>query len=371
MSQPIPALRKTALNGWHRANSGRMAAFGGWELPEEFGGAVEEHLAVRTRAGLFDVSHLGQVEVAGKDALAAVQRLTSNDASRLGAGETQRSVLTTPSGTFVDQVVVHRLGGSHFLLVVDAAGVGCDVAWIADQVKAFGDVVVLDTSSRYAGVSLQGPMAEEVLQALTSLALGDLEPGTFTYGEVAGVRVTISRTGWTGEDGYELLAPPQAAPKLWTAILQEGGRGGVVPVGLAAQETLRLEAGVRLVGIDIDQTMTVLEAGLDDLVAWDKGEFIGREALFSQKATGVARRAVGFEMIDPAVASRGCAVYVDEGAVGAVTSGAETPFLKKAIGFARLPAACAAPGSPLVVDVEGRRARARVVMLPFYRRSER
>ncbi len=371
MPQPIQALRKTPLNAWHRANGGRMIGAAGWELPEAYGGAADEHLAVRARAGLFDTSHLGQVEVAGRDALAAVQRLTSNDASRLGAGETQCSVLTTPAGALVDRVVVHRLGGSHFLFVVDASGVGRDVAWMVDQVKAFGDVAVLDTSSRYAGVSLQGPKAEEVLQALTSLALDDLRPGAFMYGEVAGVRVTISRTGWTGEDGFELLAPPQAAPKLWAAILQEGEPGGVVPVGLAAQETLRLEAGVGLVGTDIDETMTVLEAGLDGLVAWEKGEFVGREALAAQKAGGVARRVAGFEMIDPAVAGRGCAVYVDQDPVGRVTSGAETPFLKKAIGLVGLPAACAAPGTPLDVEVGGCRARARIVTLPFYHRPER
>jgi aminomethyltransferase len=168
-----------------------MGGFAGWDMPAEYGGAASEHLAVRTRAGLFDISHLGQVEVAGKDALAAVQHVTCNDASRLKPGQTQRSALTTPAGTFVDQIAVHRLGGSHFLFVVDAAGVGCDVAWIVEQVKSFGDVAVLDTSSRYAGVSLQGPIAEDVLQGLTSLVLGDLEPGWFTHGEVAGVRVTL------------------------------------------------------------------------------------------------------------------------------------------------------------------------------------
>ncbi len=371
MPQPIPALRKTALNGWHRASGGRMGASAGWELPEEFAGAVDEHLAVRTRAGLLDISHLGQVELAGRDALAAVQRITSNDASRLKAGETQRSVLTTPAGTLVDQVVVHRLGGSHFLLVVDPAGVGCDVAWIVEQVKTCGDVAVLDTSSRYAGVSVQGPAAGDVLQGLTSLVLGDLEPGAFMHGEVGGVRVTIARTGCTGEDGYETLVPPQAAPKLWTAILQEGGPDDVVPVGLLAQDTLRLEAGLRLVGIDIDETTTVLEAGLEDLVDWDKGDFIGREALTSQKAGGVSRSVVGFEMLDPIVAARGRAALVGGVEVGAVTSGAETPFLRKPIGFVRLPAAHAAPGTPFEVDVEGRLARARVVTLPFYHRSER
>jgi aminomethyltransferase len=371
MSQPIPALRKTALNGWHRANGGRMGALAGWELPEEFGGAVDEHLAVRTRAGLMDISPLGKLEVAGRDALAAVQRVTSNDASRLKAGETQHAALTTPAGTFVDQVVVHRLGGSHFLLVVDAAGAGGDLGWIVDQVKGCGDVVVLDTSARYAGVSLQGPAAEDVLQGLTSLVLGDLEPGAFMHGEVAGVRVTIARAGCAGENGYELLAPPQAAPKLWTAILQEGGPDDVVPVGLLAQDTLRLEAGVRLVGTDIDETTSVLEAGLEDLVAWDKGAFVGREALAAEKARGVARRVVGFEMLDPIVAVRGRAARVGGAEVGVVTSGAETPFLRKPIGFVRLPAAAAAPGTPFEVDVEGRPARARVVTLPFYHRPER
>lgn len=371
MSQPIPALRKTALNGWHRANGGRMGAFAGWELPEEFGGAADEHLAVRSRAGLIDTSPLGKLELAGRDALAALQRVTSNDASRLKPGETQRSALTTPSGTLVDQVVVHRLGGSHFLLVVGAARVGGDAAWILDQVTACGDVVVLDTSTRYAGVSLQGPVAGDLLQGLTSLVLRDLEPGAFMHGEVAGVRVTVARAGCTGEDGYELLVPPQAAPKLWTAILQEGGPDDVVPVGLLAQETLRLEAGVRLVGPDIDETTTALEADLEDLVAWDKGEFLGREALAAERARGVARRVVGFEMLDPLVAVRGRAALVGGAAVGVVTSGAETPFLRKSIGFVRLPAAAAAPGTPFEVDVEDRPARARVVSLPFYHRPKR
>jgi aminomethyltransferase len=348
-----------------------MAGFAGWDMPVEYSGTIDEHLAVRTRAGLFDVSHLGQVEVAGKDALAAVQHVTCNDASRLKAGQTQRSVLTTAAGTFVDAIAVHRLGHSHFLFVVDPAGVGCVVAWIVEQVKSFGDVAVLDTSSRYAGVSLEGPIADDVLQGLTSLVLGDLEPGWFTYGEVAGVRVTLARTGCTGENGYELLAPPQAALKLWTAILQEGQPEGVVPVGLEALDTLRLEAGIRLCGTDIDDKTTVLEAGLDELVAWDKGEFAGRQALVDQKAAGITRRLVGFEMADPVVARRGCEVYVDGVSAGVVTSGAEAPFLKKAIGLAVVPAACTEPGTLFEVDVEGRRAKARVVTLPFYHRPER
>jgi aminomethyltransferase len=348
-----------------------MVGFAGWELPEGYGGAIEEHLAVRTRAGLFDLSHLGQVEVAGRDALAALQRLACNDASRLKIGETQRSVLTSAAGAVLDVVIVHRLGRSHYLLEVDAARVEADVAWIADQARALDDdAVVLDTSARYAGLALEGPVAEDVLQGLTSLAVGDLEPGAFMHGEVAGVRVTLARRSRTGENGFELLSAPQGAPRLWTSILQAGESDGVLPVGLAALETLRLEAGVRLVGIDIDEAMTPLEAGLGDLVAWEKGSFVGREALAAQRAGGVGRRSVGFEMIDPAVARRGCSVRVDGVVVGAVTSGADGPSVKKAIGLASLSASHAETGALVDVDVEGRAARARVVMLPFYHRQE-
>ncbi len=371
MSQPVQALRKTPLNVWHRANGGRMAGFAGWDLPVEYAGLDDEHLAVRTRAGLFDVSHLGQVEVAGRDALAAVQSITCNDAGRLKVGETQRSVLTTPAGTFVDALVLYRLGSAHFLLVVDAAGVDKDVAWIVEQVKRFDDAAVVDTSARYAGVALQGPAAEDVLRELTDLDVRDLGPGGFTNGEVGGVRVTMSRTGCTGENGYELFAPPQAAVKLWTAILQAGQPAGVVAAGLGALDTLRLEAGFLAYGRDFDGTTSVLEAGLEEIVAWDKGEFVGRPALAGQRANGVTRRIVGFEMSGPGVARPGCEVYVEGVGAGTVTSGAATPFLKKAIGLAYVPAACAKPGTTFEVDVEGCRERARVVSLPFYHRPER
>jgi glycine cleavage system T protein (aminomethyltransferase) len=371
MPQFDPALRKSPLDAWHRANAGRMGGIAGWDMPAEYTAASDEHLAVRTRAGLLDISDLGQVEVAGRDALAAVQRVTCNDASRLKVGQIQRSALTTPAGTLVDAIAVHRLGNSHFLFVVDPAGAGRDVAWITDQVKTFGDVAVLDTSARYAGLSLQGPLAEDVLQGVTSLVLGDLEPGEFSYGEVAGVRVTIARSGCSGEDGFELLAPPQGALNLWTGILREGETDGVVPVGSDAHDTLRLEAGIRLWGADIDQTMTVFEAGLDELVAWDKGEFVGRPALVEQKADGMTRRPIGFEMADPAIARPGCDVYLNGAGAGTVTSGAKTPFLQKAIGLASVRAARIDPGTILEVDVQGHRARARVVTLPFYRRPER
>ena len=369
MSQPIPALRKTPLNALHRAGSARMVDWAGWEMPAEYGGRVAEHLAVRTAAGLFDQSQHGQIELAGKDALAALQYLASNDLSVLRTGQAGSAVLTTTGGTVVDVVAIHRLAGSHFLLVADAPGAAADVAWIAAQAKRFGDVAVLDTSARYAGVALQGPLAEDVLQGLANFPLGDLEPGWFAHGEVAGVRVTISRTGRVGEDGFELLAPPQGAPTLWTSILREGDGAGVLPVGLVAQDTLRLEAGVRLCGRDLDPSMTPLEAGFDDLVAWDKGDFAGRAALVAERERGVARRIVGIETPEAAAPAGG--VYVGGARVGTVTSGVVAPFLKKGIGLAPVPAGHAAPGTACDVDVGGRLVGARVVTLPFYHRSER
>jgi aminomethyltransferase len=368
---PSPAkLLRTPLTEWHRAHGGRLVPFAGWEMPVEYAGVSDEHLAVRTRAGLFDVTHMGQVEVAGRDALAAVQGMTSNDAARLQVGQAQYSALTTGAGTFVDDLLVYRLARDHFLLVVNAANTAKDAAWIAEQVRGFGDVAVLDTSSRYALLALQGPLAREVLQSVTGAALSDLKYYWFTYGEVAGVRATISRTGYTGEDGYEIFTPPQHAVRVWEALLAAGSDAGVVPAGLAARDTLRLEAAMRLYGSDIDDTTTVLEAGLEWIVSWEKGEFKGREALAAQRAGGVQRRLAGFEMLDRAIARHGHVVLVEGQPAGTVTSGTQTPFLKKAIGMAYLPAVRAEAGTEIEIDVRGRRARARVVPLPFYKRPK-
>jgi aminomethyltransferase len=370
MVPSIPALRTTPLNGWHRANGGQMHESAGWELPANYGNAGEEHLAVRTRAGLFDLSHLGQVEMAGKDALAAIQWMTSNDAGRLQAGQVQHSALTTPTGTFVDDLLVYRLGADHFLCVVNASNVKKDVSWIVEQARPFGDVAVVDTSARYGLLALQGPASREVLQGLTGVDLEPVDSFSFAYGEVAGARATISRTGCTGEDGFEVFVPPQSAPKVWQAILQEGADAGVVVAGLGARESLRLEAAWRLFGADIDETTSVLEAGLESIVGWDKGEFNGRAALLEQRSHGLARRLAGFEMVDAAVAVRGCSVSVGGVEVGIVTSGAEAPHLKKAIGLAYLPMARTEPGTEFDVDVRGRHAKARVVALPFYTRPK-
>jgi aminomethyltransferase len=334
-----------------------MVVFAGWEMPVEYSGLAAEHMAVRTCAGLFDVSHMGQVELAGRDALSAVQHITSNDASALKVGQAQYSGLTTQVGTFVDDMLV-------------ASNVGKDVAWITQQVKAFGDVSAVNTSARYALLAIQGPASRDVLQALTDVDLEAMGYYRFAHGEVAGVRATISRTGYTGESGFEIFAPPQSAVRVWEAILQAGRDAGVVPAGLGARDTLRLEAAMRLYGNEIDEATSVLEAGLEWIVGWKKGEFNGRAALADQQARGLMRRIVGFEMVDRAIARHGYDVYIDGAKAGAVTSGTATPFLKKAIGMAYLPIARTEPGTEFEVDVRGRRAKARVVPLPFYTRPK-
>jgi aminomethyltransferase len=369
MTQPGSAtLKKTPLNARHRASGARMVEFGGWDMPVEYTGIVDEHMAVRTRAGLFDVSHMGEIEIAGADALAAVQRITSNDASRLAVGQVQYSALTTPQGTFVDDVLTYRLAESHFMLVVNASNIMKDFRWIAEHMKDAGDAVAVNTSSRYALLAVQGPAARQVLQPLTGLDLAGMKYYWFANGEVAAVKATVSRTGYTGEDGFEVFVAPGMAERVWDAILQAGREAGLVLAGLGARDTLRLEASMRLYGNDMDETTTVLEADLGWIVGWKKPDFIGADVLRDQKSTGVSRKLVGFEMIDRAIGRHGYDVYLDGRKAGVVTSGTQTPFLKKAIGMAYLPADRCEPGTHVEIDVRGRRAKAAVVPMPFYKR---
>jgi aminomethyltransferase len=362
-------LRTTPLRDRHLASGARMVPYAGWEMPVEYSGITNEHLAVRTRAGLFDVSHMGEIEVAGKGALEAVQRISSNDAGTLKVGQAQYAALTSPQGTFFDDMLVYRMAPSHFMLVVNAANTATDFAWISEQVKAAaGDAAVVDSSSRYALIAIQGPAAREVLQPLTGVDLGELRYYWFAHGEVAAARVTISRTGYTGEDGYEIFVPPAMADRVWQALLESGRSADVVPCGLGARDTLRLEAAMRLYGNDIDQSTTVLEADLGWTIAWNKTDFIGREPLLEQKEKGLTRKLVGFEMIDPGIARHGYAVTSGGSRVGEVTSGTQTPFLKKAIGMTYVPMVLAAPGTELHIDIRGRASKAHVVRLPFYRR---
>jgi aminomethyltransferase len=364
------ALSKTPLHARHRQHGARMVPFGGWDMPVEYSGITDEHLAVRTRAGLFDVSHMGEVEIAGNDALAAVQKITSNDASRLSIGQIQYSALMTPQGTFVDDLLVYRWADSHYLLVVNASNIAKDYDWIKQQIVGVGDAVAVNSSNRYALLALQGPAALSVLQTLTGVDLAPIKYYWFAHGEIAGVRGTISRTGYTGEDGFEVFVAPAQADRLWNAILDAGRGAGVIPAGLGARDTLRLEASMRLYGNDMDETTTVLEADLGWIVGWKKDSFLGADVLRQQKAEGVSRKLVGFEVLDRAIARHGHAAYIGDDQVGVVTSGTQTPFLKKAIGMAYLPSSEAVPGREFEIDVRGRRVRAQVVPMPFYKRPK-
>jgi aminomethyltransferase len=361
---------RTPLYDWHVAHKARMVPFGGWDMPVQYTGVIDEHVAVRTRAGLFDVSHMGEIEIAGRDALAAVQRISSNDASKLAVGQAQYSGLLTPLGTFVDDLLVYRLAPAHFLLVVNAGNIPKDYAWIAEQIKPVGDAVAVDASSRYALIALQGPAAVDVLQPLTGVELASMKYYWFAHGEVANVRATVSRTGYTGEDGFEIFVPPASADRVWQAILESGKHADVIPCGLGARDTLRLEASMRLHGNDIDETTTALEADLGWIVGWKKDDFIGASALRDQKAKGASRKIVGFEMVDRDIARHGYEAYVGDAKVGIVTSGTQTPFLKKAIGMAYLPVEHTAAGTDFDVDIRGRRTRARIVPMPFYKRAK-
>ncbi|MEO8071411.1 MAG: glycine cleavage system aminomethyltransferase GcvT [Acidobacteriota bacterium] len=371
MSSPplTTTLKKTPLNARHRESGARMVDFEGWEMPVDYGSITDEHMAVRTRAGLFDVSHMGEIELAGADALSTVQWLTSNDASRLSIGQAQYSALTTPDGTFVDDVLVYRLAEAHYFLVVNSSNTTKDHKWIlAEVARKGGDVAVVNSSSRYALIALQGPAAEGILQALTGVELAAIKYYWFASGEVANVRAMISRTGYTGEDGFEIFVPPAQAVKVWDALLEAGRAVDLKPCGLGARDTLRLEACMRLCGNEMDETVSVLEAGLGWIVGWQKESCIGMDRLREQKARGVTRRVVAFEMEDRAIARHGHPVMRGSDPCGVVTSGTQTPFLKKAIGFAMVPADMTDVGTIVEIDIRGRRAKARVVPEPFYKR---
>jgi aminomethyltransferase len=365
-----PPLLKTPLHARHVASNARLVPFAGWDMPVEYSGITAEHMAVRTRAGLFDVSHMGEIEIAGKDALAAVQRISSNDASKLAIGQAHYAGLLTPDGTFVDDMLVYRIGPSHFMLVVNASNAAKDFAWISEQIKPAGDAACIDSSSRYALIAIQGPAAREVLQPLTGVDLTDIKYYWFGHGEVANARALISRTGYTGEDGYEVFVPPAMADRVWQAIMESGRAADVIPCGLGARDTLRLEAAMRLFGNDIDESTTVLEADLGWTVGWKKDDFIGRDALLAQKARGVTRKLVGFEMVDRGIARHGYPVMDGARQVGVVTSGTQTPFLKKAIGMAYVPIESSASGAEITIDVRGRASKAQVIPMPFYKRPK-
>jgi len=349
-----------------------MVDFGGWDMPVQYpAGTIEEHLRTRTHAGLFDVSHMGEIDVRGPDAIPFVNRLTSNDVTKLSDGQAQYSALTTPAGTVIDDLVVYRLSGDHLMLVVNAGTTDKDWDWISSN-HHHETVELNNVSDTYCQLALQGPDALSILQKLTSVSLNDIKYYHFQCGQVDSVPSIISRTGYTGEDGFEVYAATERAEQLWNKLLDAGGFGspsGALPCGLAARNTLRLEAGMALYGHEIDETTTLLEANLGWICKLDKHDFVGRGKLVEQKAAGLKRRLIGFEVTERGIARDDQEVIIDDRRVGKVTSGSPAPFLKKNIGFAYVPAEYATAGQPIKIDVRGRLVSAQVVRTPFYKRA--
>src|SRR6202162_86371 len=360
-------VRKTALNAVHRQMGAKMVEFNGWDMPVEYPasigcGIVAEHMAVRTGVGIFDVSHMGDIRLAGREALAAVQHISMNDASRLAVEQAQYSALLYPEGTFVDDVVVHRLGEDEYLLVINAGTREKDFNWVRDNTRQF-DCKVENLSDNFTQIAIQGPKAPNVLQNLTGTDLSTVKFYWFTHGTVCGLKhILIARTGYTGEDGFEIYIPSDepTSARVWNEILEAGKEFGVVPCGLGSRNTLRLEAKLPLYGHEISDTINVWEAGLDRFCKMEKADFIGRAALEKAKAEGVKRTLVGLEMVDRGIARDGYRVLDNAGAeIGYVTSGSPAPFLKKNIALAYVPAGSEVLGTELKVEIRGQGVKAK------------
>ena len=346
-----------------------MVPFGGWDMPIEYSGIVSEHMAVRTSVGLFDVSHMGEIEIEGDQALALIQKVTCNDASRLQINQAQYSGLMNERGGLVDDLLVHRIAADQYLLCVNASRQDEDFAWIVRNNDT--GAKVHNVSANYSQLALQGPRSLAVLQPLVSVDLSAIKYYWFTHGDVCGVKALIARTGYTGQDGFEIYIPNVEAERIWNELLSAGKAEGIVPCGLGARNTLRLEAGMMLYGHEINEETSPLEAGLGWITKIDKGTFLGRDILIRQKSEGVSRKLVGFQMVDRGIARDDAPVWIGDRQVGKVTSGSYAPFLKKSIGFAYVPTEFAQPGQKLSIDIRGKMATAEVAPSPFYKRPKK
>jgi aminomethyltransferase len=361
-------MKKTPLHAIHRELGGRMVPFAGWDMPVQYAGPIPEHMAVRTRAGIFDVSHMGEIELTGPSALESIQYLTSNDAGRLSFNQIQYSALTTPEGTFIDDVLVYRMGENHFFLCVNASNQQKDYQWIRDNAKPGTEV--LFRGDDFAQIAVQGPRALEILRPLTEIRLSAMKYYWFAQAGFAGVPAIVSRTGYTGEDGFEIYCPPLQAEAVWQRIMEAGKDFGLQPAGLAARNTLRLEAKMALYGNDIDDTTSILEADLGWICKLDKGDFVGRDALLAQKQKGLKRILIGFEVIERGIARDHYPVEMDGERIGFVTSGSPAPYLKKNIGLTYVPVDRSSVGTELHVIIREKPVRARIVATPFYKRAK-
>jgi aminomethyltransferase len=365
-------LKETPLNQDHRDLGGKMVDFGGWDMPVQYSaGVIAEHLATRERAGLFDVSHMGEFWVEGPDAIDFVNRITTNDVTKLVDGQAHYSALTYETGTVVDDLLVYRFDQNKLLLVVNASTTDKDWDWITSH-KGKENITLTNVSADYCQIAVQGKDAISILQKLTDTNLEEIKYYHFTTGRVDDIEAIISRTGYTGEDGFEVYADARYAKQLWNKLLETGNYGsenGILPCGLAARNTLRLEAAMSLYGHEISDEITPLEANLGWICKLKKN-FIGRDALAKQKEEGLKRKLVGFEMIDKGIARDGFDVYINEEKVGLVTSGSPAPFLKKNIGLAFVPIEFANVGQKIKIDVRGKKLAAEIVPIPFYKREK-
>jgi glycine cleavage system T protein (aminomethyltransferase) len=359
-------IRKTALNSTHRRMGAKMVNFGGWDMPLEYSGILSEHEAVRTRAGLFDVSHMGEIEIRGGAALELVQWVTCNNAAKLEVGQAQYSGLMTPQGTFVDDLLVHKLSDTHYFLCVNAANQDGDFEHIVAHNKF--DAQAENTGPLYSQLAIQGPRAKEILQTLADVPLDPILYYHFTFGKVCELQCLIARTGYTGEDGFEIYFEAEYAERLWEDLLEAGESTGLIPCGLGARNTLRLEAGMCLYGHEIDDTTTPWEAGLGWICKLEKGVFLGSDVLARQKQAGIERKLAGFEMVDKRIGRDGYPVMIAGREAGRVTSGGPAPFLKKNIGMAYVPPPASTVGTEIEIGIRGQASPARIVPLPFYKR---
>jgi aminomethyltransferase len=372
-----PTIRKTALNATHRQMGAKMVDFNGWDMPVEYpsaGGLMKEHLAVRGGVGLFDVSHMGDIRVHGPEALKAVQHITMNDASKLNSGQAQYSAMLYPQGTFVDDVIVHKFADDDYLLVINAGTRGKDVNWVKDNTRQF-KVTVEDLSDQFTQIAIQGPKGVDTLQKLTDVDLSQVKFYWFTRGTVAGLKnILIARTGYTAEDGFEIYIPSDEATsaRVWNELMEAGKEFGVVPAGLGARNTLRLEGKLPLYGHEISDTINVWEAGLDRFLKMEKGDFLGRAALEKAKADGIKRMLVGLETIDRGIPRDGYKVTDLNGKeIGYVTSGSYMPFLKRNLALAYVPVEQSALDNVVAVEIRGQAVKAKVVPSQFYKRPKK
>jgi aminomethyltransferase len=387
MPDTLTALRKTALNATHRSHKAKMVDFGGWDMPVEYAGLISEHMAVRTAVGVFDVSHMGNIQLRGPGSLAAVQKLLMNDASKLAVGQAHYSAMLYENGTFVDDVVLHKLSDNDFLIVINAGTRDKDVQWVRRTIGHLPGVHINDFSDYYTQLAIQGPSAAETLQKLTPTDLSAIKNYWFTWGQLKLSdghilhNVLIARTGYTGEDGFELYIPSDepTSARVWNEVLEAGKEFGIVPCGLGARNTLRLEAAMALYGHEISDTINVFEAGLgryakiDPAANPNKGDFVGRDALLRILGEGgPKRKLVGLEMIERGIGRDGYPVCAPDGArIGEITSGSPAPFLKKNIAMAYVPVQYAGLDETLAVEIRGQLVKAKIVPLPFYKKPRK